>query len=187
MLLTDIYNKIKFDNKADRIGPDLPFTHWRLYYKKTMLRLCKKKFKKFSDGAELRAGAYAVGCSQIEIGKRVIIRPQSMLFGETSNKSDTSIIIEDDVMLGSGIHIYVNNHRFDQPDIPLIDQGHYPAEHVKIETGSWIGAGVIILPGVTIGRNSVIGAGSVVVKSIPSYSLAVGVPAKVVRAISEKL
>ena len=81
MLLLDIYNKIKADGRMDRIGPDVPFTHWQLHYKKRMIELCKRKFRKFSEGAEFRAGAYAVGCSQIEIGKRVIIRPQSMLFG----------------------------------------------------------------------------------------------------------
>jgi acetyltransferase-like isoleucine patch superfamily enzyme len=184
MLLIEIFKKIKYNNSADRIGPDMPFTHWRLYYKKKMLALCKRKFKKFPDDAEFRAGAYAIGCSQIEIGKRVVIRPQSMLFGETvNNKTDTSITIEDDVLMGSGVHIYVTNHRFDNPNIPFIDQGHSPSEYVKIETGCWIGAGVIILPGVTIGHNSVVGAGSVVTKSIPSHSLAVGSPARVIKNI----
>jgi acetyltransferase-like isoleucine patch superfamily enzyme len=183
MLLIEIFKKIKYNNKADRIGPDVPFTHWRLYYRAKMLTLCKSKFKKFPDDAEFRAGAYAVGCSQIEIGKRVIIRPQSMLFGETINKEETSIIIEDDVMMGSGVHIYVTNHKFTDPNIPIIDQGHYPSQHVKIERGSWLGANVIVLPGVTIGSNSVIGAGSVVTNSIPSNSLAVGCPARVIKNI----
>ena len=56
---------------------------------------------------------------------------------------------------------------------------------VKIEDGVWIGGGAIILPGVTIGRNSVIGAGSVVTRSIPANSLAVGNPCKVIKQLTE--
>ena len=182
MLLIEIFKKRKFDLKADRIGPDVPFTHWRLYYKKKMVNLCKKKFKKFSDTAQFRAGAYAIGCSKIEIGNRVVIRPGTMLFGDCVNL-ETSIIIEDDVLMGSGVHIYVNNHKFDNPNVALIDQGHYPAKSVTLKQGCWLGANVIVLPGVTIGQNSVVGAGSIVTKSIPDRVVAVGNPAKIISKI----
>ncbi len=185
MILLDIYRKIKYCRVADRIGPDMPFTHWRLHYKNLMIKLCRKKFKKFGSQAEFRAGAYAVGCSRIEIGNRVIIRPGCMLFGE-SETLDTSISIEDDVMLGSGVHFYINNHKFDKTDIPIIDQGYYPDEKIVLEKGCWIGANTIILPGVIVGANSVIGAGSVVTKSIPSGMVAIGSPAKIVKEIKPK-
>ena len=55
------------------------------------------------------------------------------------------------------------------------------AQPVKIEDGVWIGGGAIILPGVTIGRNAVIGAGAVVTKDIPANAVAVGSPARVIR------
>ena len=55
------------------------------------------------------------------------------------------------------------------------------ARPVKIEDGAWIGGGAIILPGVTIGRNAVIGAGAVVTKDIPANAVAVGSPARVIR------
>jgi acetyltransferase-like isoleucine patch superfamily enzyme len=183
MLLTEIYNKIRYNNKADRIGPDLPFTHWRLYFESTMKKICKSKFLLFDNEAQFRAGAYAVGCSKIKIGKRVVIRPHTMLFGETIEAMDVSITIEDDVMLGSGVHIYVNNHRFDRTDTPIINQGYYPSKEVILRKGCWIGANTIILPGVQIGENAVIGAGSIVTKSIPSFSLAVGNPAKVIKKV----
>lgn len=182
MIISELINKIKFDISTDRIGPDIPFTHWNLYFKKRMYKLCIKKFKKFSDDAEVRPGAYIVGCSKIEIGKRVIIRPGCRFFGETKELS-TSIIIEDNVMLGSCVSIYINNHCFDRADIPIIDQGYYEAKPVVLKNGCWIGANVIILPGVTVGANSVIGAGSVVSKSVPAGVVAVGSPAKVIKRI----
>jgi galactoside O-acetyltransferase len=54
-----------------------------------------------------------------------------------------------------------------------------------IEKNVWIGAGTIVLPGVTIGENSVIGAGSVVTKSIPENVLALGTPCRVIRSLTE--
>jgi acetyltransferase-like isoleucine patch superfamily enzyme len=183
MLIIDIINKLSFCLKTSRIGPDLPFTHWMLYYKASMYKLCKKKFFYFADDAEMRPGAYAVGCNKISIGSRVIIRPGTMLFGETIINFEKSIIIESDVMIGCGVHIYVNNHRFDRTDIPFIEQGYFPDEQVILKRGCWIGANVIILPGVIIGENTVIGAGSVVTKSIPAGVLAAGNPAKILKSI----
>nr|WP_315174774.1 acyltransferase [uncultured Flavobacterium sp.] len=184
MLIIDILKKIKYNLGADRLGPDLPFTHWKLFYKKQMLSLCKKKFKHFSDTADFRPGAYAVGCSKIQIGNRVVIRPGVMLFGE-SETLQTSIIIEDDVMMGSGVHFYINNHKFDRLDIPLIDQGYYPDERIVLKKGCWIGANAILLPGVTIGLNSVVGAGSIVTKSVPDGVVVAGTPARLIKEIGK--
>jgi acetyltransferase-like isoleucine patch superfamily enzyme len=142
-----------------------------------------KKFQYFSKTSVIRPGAYIVGCSKIRIGSRVIIRPGCMFFGE-SETLQTSITIEEDVMLGAGVHIYINNHKFDSMDLPIIDQGYYPDTSVVLKNGCWIGANAIILPGVEVGKNAVIGAGSVVTKSIPDGALAVGSPAKIIRYIS---
>lgn len=184
MLINEILKKIRFSSSADRIGPDMPFSHWRLYFTGSMTQLCKRKFRSFGEGSEFRPGAYAVGCSRIMIGKRVIIRPGTMLFGESASLSE-SIIIEDNVMLGCGVHIYINNHAFDRVDIPIIDQDYYPDESVRLMDGCWVGANSILLPGVTIGRNSVIGAGSIVTRSVPNGVIAVGSPAKIIREIDQ--
>jgi acetyltransferase-like isoleucine patch superfamily enzyme len=184
MKLSEIWARIKFWREADRLGPDIPYTHWRLHFKSTMFTLCKRKFKHFSDSAEFRPGAYAVGCSQISLGRRVVIRPGCMLHANAEEKS-AAITIENDVMLGPGVHIYIDKHRFIDPNIPIIDQGDHPTESVVLKAGCWVGAGTIILPGVTIGENSVIGAGSVVTRSIPDRVLAAGNPAKVIRRIGE--
>lgn len=170
MNLTEILQRIRFWKEADRIGPDIPYTHWRLHFKSTMLKLCKSKFKYFDDTAEFRPGAYAICSSKISLGKRVVVRPSTMLFADPL-ENGAGITIEDDVMMGSGVHLYVNNHRFESPDIPIIDQGHYVSQPIVLKKGCWLGANVIVLRGVTIGENSVVGAGTVVRKSVPDYAM----------------
>ena len=147
-----------------------------------MLRICKKKFYHFDNSAEIRPGAYIIGCSQISIGKNVVIRPSTQLHGETESLG-ISIIIEDDVLIGCGVHIYVENHEFSNTNVPISEQGHAQAKQVIIRSGAWIGANSIILPGVEIGKNTVIGAGSIVTNNILDFSVAVGSPAKVIRKL----
>lgn len=182
MVVFEFFSRIRFWNKADRLGPDVPSTHLKLYFKKAGRRICRKKFKFFGEGAEFRPGAYAIACSKISIGQKVVIRPGTMLFGDPRDNG-AEIIIEDKVLIGSGVHMYVNNHRFDDTSMPIYDQGHVEGKNILLKKGVWIGANVIILPGVTIGENAVIGAGSVVTKSVPENSIFAGNPAKLIRVI----
>lgn len=181
--LKELINRIKFWQQADRLGSDMPLTHWRLYFKSTMISLCQKKFKHFDSTAEFRPGAYAFCCSKISIGKRVVIRPASILHAD-DRPGAAGIIIEDNVLIGPGVHIYTNTHCFDDPNIPLIDQGYYRSGSVVLKKGCWIGANVLILQGVTIGENAVVGAGSVVTKSVPARMVAAGNPAKIIKSIA---
>jgi len=184
MFFLDLSSTVEFWRSVDRIGPDILWTHWRLYFKSTMRRFCKSKFLRFGVGAEFRAGAYAVCCSKISIGDQVVIRPGSMLFADPRGGGG-GITIEDKVMLGSGVQIYVHNHIFDDLTVPIIEQGYYQSKPVLLERGSWIGACSIILPGVTIGVNAVVGAGSVVTKDVPVFTVVAGNPARVVRQIGQ--
>jgi Acetyltransferase (isoleucine patch superfamily) len=93
---------------------------------------------------------------------------------------DTRIIIGKKVMFGPAVTIATVGHPIN-PDY----RGYMYADPVKIEDNCWIGAGSTICPGVTIGKNSVIGAGSVVTKDIPANSVAVGNPCRVLRTINE--
>jgi acetyltransferase-like isoleucine patch superfamily enzyme len=179
--LAELRQRIVFWKTTDRIGPDVPYTHWRLHFRSTMQALCKARFRHFADTAEFRPGAYATSCTNISVGDRVVIRPGCMLFADEHE----GITIEDGVMLGAGVHIYVNNHRFDEPDRPIIDQGYYPSRPVILRAGSWIGANAILLPGVVVGENAVVGAGSVVTRDVPPRVVVVGSPARIVRRIGD--
>lgn len=184
-MILEVFKRIKFWKNADRIGPDIIWTHWRLYFKSSMKKLCKKKFKKFGENSEFRPGAYAEACSKILIGDNVIIRPGSYIYADPS-ECGGEIIIEDNVLLGGSVHIYTNNHKFSDINLPISQQGYPPpsgSDSVKIKNGAWIGAGTIILPGVEIGSNSVVGAGSVVTKSIPDFRVYAGNPAKLIRSL----
>ena len=112
-MINSVVKKLKYDLKANRIGPDIPFTHWNLYLKRRMIKLCEKQFCHFGLNSEFRPGAYAIDCASISIGNNVTIRPTTMLFGDSS-KNSLSILIEDNVLLGAGVHIYVNNHIYRQ-------------------------------------------------------------------------
>lgn len=92
------------------------------------------------------------------------------------------VTIGRDVMMGPEVVIYTSGHEFGATDIPIMDQGFTAAKPVIIGDDVWIGRRAIIMPGVTIGDGCVIGAGAVVTKDIPPYSVAGGVPAKVIKS-----
>ena len=180
-MLKEVHSRIDYWKSVNRIGPDIPFTHWRLYFKSTMRVLCLKHFSYFGTDAEFRPGAYAECCKNISIGNRVVIRPGSFIYADQTPEG--TITIEDDVMMGSGVHIYVNNHRYDSTPGPISSKGYFVSQPVHLKSGSWIGANSIILPGVIIGRNAVVGAGSIVTKSVPDLHLVAGNPAQILKII----
>ncbi len=118
--------------------------------------------------------------SRLEIGDDVALNSFVMLNAGCGGTID----IGDNVVIGPMTVIRAANHRFNDPNVPIRAQGHRGG-HIKIEDDVWLGAHVTVLPNVTIGRSSVIGAGSVVTKDIPPYSVAVGNPAKVIRSRKE--
>lgn len=96
---------------------------------------------------------------------------------------DTHIYVGDCTMFGPNVTVTTAGH----PILPsLREHGYQYNAPVKIGRNCWIGAGAVILPGVTVGDNVVIGAGSVVTKDIPSDVVAVGNPCKVLRKVGEK-
>jgi acetyltransferase-like isoleucine patch superfamily enzyme len=93
-----------------------------------------------------------------------------------------SIVVGDDVWFGQGVFVSDASHGYTDPDVPI---GQQLGEHqpVRIGSGSWIGHAAVILPGTRIGRNVVVGAGTVVRGDVPDHSVVVGVPGRVVRRL----
>lgn len=96
---------------------------------------------------------------------------------------DTDIFIGDSVMIGPNVTIATAGHPIDPELRKKVAQYNIP---VRIENNVWIGAGAVVLPGVSIGENTVIGAGSIVTKDIPANVVAVGNPCRVLREINER-
>ena len=111
--------------------------------------------------------------TQIDIGERTYIGPYACISGSGY------VEIGKDCLISSHSVIYANNHNFGDPMRKIREQGT-TRKGIVVEDDCWLGSGVKVLDGITIGQGSVIGAGAVVTKDIPSYSVAVGVPAKVV-------
>lgn len=91
-----------------------------------------------------------------------------------------SIHIGDNVQLAPRCALYPYQHTFSDPDTSIARQPITSKGDIVIEDDAWLGVGVIVLDGVTIGRGAVVGAGAVVTKSIPAGAIAVGIPARVV-------
>ena len=151
------------------------------------------------DGAEINClslQGIKLG-NRVTIGKYAIISPSNIYggpIGEGLTMGDNSnigpynyigcsgkITIGNNVMLAPRVSIYAENHVFDHPEILIRDQGVEKKE-VIIEDDCWIAANSILLAGVTIGKGSVVAAGSVVTENVPPYSVVAGVPAKWIKS-----
>ena len=134
--------------------------------------------------AEIGEGCYIeppfhsnMGGGHIHFGKNIYCN-----FGVTM-VDDTHIYVGDCTMFGPNVVVAPAGH----PILPeLREQGYQYNAPVHIGKNCWIGAGALIMPGITIGDNVVIGAGSVVTKDIPSNTVAVGNPCRVLRKINDR-
>lgn len=135
------------------------------------------------------------GTGRIKVGRNLFLYRE--LYLETAEEG--SIELGDDVVMSRGVHVvsfsrvtigkgamigeYVSirdaNHRIDN-DLPIRHSGHETAP-ITIGPDAWIGRGVTVLAGVTVGAGSIVGANAVVTKDVPPCSIAVGIPARVVR------
>jgi len=90
------------------------------------------------------------------------------------------ITLGNNVLVAAGVRMITRKHGFADPGVPMSEQGYTHAP-ITIEDDVWIGFQALILPGVTIGRGSIIGANAVVTKDVAPYSIMGGVPARLIR------
>ena len=140
-------------------------------------RLLKEMFAEIGENCYIEPPFHSnFGGAHIHFGKNIYCN-----FG-TTMVDDTHIYVGDYTMFGPNVTIATAGH----PILPeLRKQAYQYNAPVRIGKNCWIGAGAIILPGITIGDNVVVGAGSVVTKDLPSNVVAVGNPCKVLREVNE--
>ena len=156
----------------------------------------RSQFAKIGRNVVFEKGALVFHPENIEIGDNVYIGHYAVIKGYYKNKlaigSGTwvgqqcfmhaagGLYIGKDVGIGPDVKILTSSHKADKPGKPVLHTD-ITFKKVVIENGCDIGTGAIILPGVRIGKGSVVGAGSVVTKDIPANSVVVGNPARILK------
>ena len=141
------------------------------------VKLLKEMFAEIGDGCYIEPPLHSNwGGKHVHFGDHVYANFNLTLV------DDTHIYVGDDTMLGPNVVLATAGH----PILPELRKKAYQYNMpVKIGKNCWLGAGVIVLPGITIGDNTIVGAGSVVTKDLPSNVVAVGNPCRVLRQINE--
>lgn len=167
-----------------------------------------RQLKSKGVGYSFASGSCIIGSEFISIGDKVEIGERSVIsaWHREKNTPCPSLILESGVIIGDDCHITASNsviikdHVLLGKKVTITDNAHgdisidslqiYPSRRPLISKGPvvigsrvWIGDKATILPGVTIGEGTIIGANSVVTKDVPSYSVAVGVPAIIVKTL----
>lgn len=131
---------------------------------------------------ELRVGPEVVldRDATIECLGRLSIGARTIFGHHCTLAAKQEVHIGDDCLLAEMVSIRDHDHRFDDFDLPIREQGASCAP-VRIGNNVWLAARVVVVKGVTIGDGAIVGAGAVVTKDIPAGAIAVGVPARVVK------
>jgi acetyltransferase-like isoleucine patch superfamily enzyme len=116
-----------------------------------------------------------------DVGPRLVIEDGVSIGMNATISACQEIKIGKNVFLARNVYISDHGHEFKDPDLPIAVQGISKPGPVNIGASTWLGQNSVVLPGVSIGKHCVIGANSVVNKSVPDYSVVVGVPGKIVR------
>jgi acetyltransferase-like isoleucine patch superfamily enzyme len=174
---------------------------YRIYYRLISIFIYKWQFKVFGISSKIISPLKIDGKKNIEIGEHVSISYRTWLacLSLTGEKKPVlhignhstignfnhiyatkSIIIEDYVLTADKVYITDNLHGYENIQNPIMQQPIKQINPVIIGTGTWLGENVCVL-GAKIGKHCVIGANAVVTKDIPDYSVAAGIPAKVIK------
>lgn len=133
------------------------------------------------DNVKIGAYSFLAGAAISNLGEGISIGANSAVDAYSFIGSAGFISIGENVIMGQHVGFHPENHNFDRTDVPIRMQGT-TRQGITIEDDVWVGSNTIFLDGAHVGRGSVIGAGSIVKGDIPPYSIAVGVPARVVRS-----
>ena len=158
-----------------RFLPKYPIPGYQFAYKIRYV-LCKNIFEYIGHNVLIKRNAYFGDGRKIRIGDNSQIGINCVM--------DNDISIGRDVVMGPDVIIYSSSHEYRNIELPINQQGMMSHRSVKIGDNVWIGARCIILPGVTIGNNCIIGAGTVVTKNVPDNVVFCGQEGKVIKVRS---
>ena len=147
--------------------------------------LLREMFGRMGKGVHVDIDFHCEYGKHIFIGDKVIINMNCTFVDNNRIDIGSNVLIAPNVQIYTATHSTKVNERMVQDWSEGEEICRTYALPVRVEDGVWIGGGSVLLPGVTIGRNSVIGAGSVVVKHIPANSIAVGNPCRVIKNIED--
>ena len=159
------------------------------------------QFASFGKRSCIQRPRTIVGAEHIKVGDNVLIWPGSRIEAVSGERDNISLAIGSGtkiqpnvhiaaahrveigrgVLVASGVYITDHDHDVSDPDVDVVSNTTLITAPVYIGDSVWLGERVIVLKGVRIGHRSVIGAGSVVTRDVPPYSIAVGTPARVVK------
>lgn len=138
--------------------------------------LFRKLVKSCGENVVIYEDAYILSLDQIECGDNVSIHEMSYI------EAKGGLSIGNDVAIAHNASILTTNHAWDNPEVP-IKYNPIKKRPVKICDDCWIGCGARIMPGITIGKRSVVAAGAVVTKDVSSHTIVAGLPAKLLKNI----
>jgi acetyltransferase-like isoleucine patch superfamily enzyme len=134
-------------------------------------------------GDHVRIGPYStlLGAPITNLGEGITLGANSAIDAYSFIGGSGPVTIGENVIMGQHVCFHPENHNFDGTDVPIKLQGTV-RQGITIEDDVWVGANVTFLDGAHVGRGCVIGAGSLVRGNIPAYSVAVGIPARIIRS-----
>lgn len=143
------------------------FNRIRLFYACKILRVMTG-----GENSYLENKVYLGNARNVSIGKHCQINEHVFIQGAK---------IGNYVMIAPNVSLLANTHIHDKTDIPMVLQGEIKGEDVTVEDDVWLGRNVIVMPGIKIGKGSIVAAGAVVTKNVEPFSIVGGVPAKLIK------
>jgi maltose O-acetyltransferase len=152
--------------------PTQPVPGWKFGY--TLRRKLVSIFaEKCGRNAIIKQNAYLGSALGLKLGNNTQIGANSRI--------GPHVTLGNDVVMGPDVVLMTTSHAFDDLNLPIRLQGSLAIRPIVVEDDVWLGTRVVVLPGVCIGKGSVIGANSLVTKNVPPYSVWGGIPAKHIR------
>ena len=171
---------------------------------RTYTFIMRGSFKSWGKHSQLGRHARIDGADMVHVGNNVSLGEHIWLNVKNKSKDEKvklrigdgtyigrfvqinawhKVLIGKHVLIGDRVLISDADHKYKDKLTPIIKQGDFFKGEVRLKDGCWVGIGVVILPNVTIGQNSVVAANSVVTADVPDFTLVAGVPAQIIKQL----